>query len=385
MAFINRIRIPIKLMRPQLTEESEKFTKANGAIKTLSVVIKKEYEGETDHWPEKMHDRLKIALAHDTVNIEGERYIGGISATGDYNIEWPDFLDYPFGKAKFKVNATPFNASNSNCASCDDYSQVVCEDDDIGLIGEDESQSVPVTDNDAICCYPFEISIVSFNADLIDSPVVNGNNIDIHTKTGLTSADNVVLATYRVTCESGLYDEADIIADIDGTVEPTCNQPSFLDAGLGADGPGTAAPNWDEPVPAPVGYNYALYLLPDTVTPIDSGTTTATSVLYNPLAPGDYRFILIADCGDGELASPLTVDFTIPEAEVGCGNYQLRVTAHPLSQSATYLDCNGNYQTVIFTSTNVRLICAAQTTPGNPISIVRSHPASSQLLYIDEC
>jgi len=385
MAFINRIRLPIKITRPQLTEERESFTKANGATKTLSVVIKKEYEGQTDHWPEKMHDRLKIALAHDTVTIEGERYVGGISATGDYTIEWPDFLDHPFGKAQFKVLATPFNASNSNCATCDDFAQVVCEDDDLGTIGEDESQSVAVLDNDSICCYPFEISLVTFNSDYLDSCVINGNNIEIHTKTGLVTANDVRLVTYQVTCESGLFDEADIIADIEGTVEPECGQPSFLDAGLGSAGPGSAAPNWDEPVPAPVGYNYALYLLPDTVTPIDSGSTTATSVLYEDLEPGDYRFTLIVDCGEGGLSAPLEVDFTIAETALGCGRYQLRVIAHPLSQNATYQDCNGDDQTVNYTSGSPRLICAAETSPGNPVSIVPNNPASTQILYIDEC
>lgn len=385
MPITNRIRLPLKINRPQFQEQREVFRKANGVTRVLSVVIQKQYQGETDLLPEKLHERIKIALAHDTVNIEGERYVGGVVQDGDYTIEWVEFLDFPIAKANFKVNATPFDASNTNCGTCEDFTQVVCVDDDLGTVGEDEDHSVPVLDNDAICCYPFEISLVTFNSDYLDSCVINGNNIDIHTKTGLTSQDDVVLATYRVTCEGGLYDEANIIADIDGTVEPACAQPSFIDAGIGADGPGTAAPNWGAVVPDPVGYNYALYLLPDNVTPIDSGTTTAISVLYNPLAPGSYLFTVITDCGDGNLAAPLSVNFSMPEAETGCGNYSLRVTAHPLQQTFTYLDCEGNYQNVLVYAGTLRYICAAQTSPGNPISITSGHPTASQILYVDEC
>lgn len=383
MPIVNRIRLPVKLKAPQFLEQREVFRKSNGVTKVLSVVIQKQYLGETDLLPEKLHERIKIALSHDTVNIEGERYVGGVVQDGDYTIEWVEFLDFPIAKANFKVNVTPFDASNTNCGTCEDFTQVVCEDDDLGTVGEDQDHSVPVLDNDAICCYPFEISLITFNSDYLDSCVINGNNIDIHTKTGLTSQDDVVLVTYRVTCEGGLYDEANIIADIEGTLEPACAQPSFIDAGIGADGPGTAAPNWGAVVPDPVGYNYALYLLPDNVTPIDSGTTTAISVLYNPLAPGDYLFTVITDCGEGNLAAPLSIEFTMAEQSIDCGNYRLQVVGFPLTQSATYIDCNGDYQTVIYNSSAPRFICAAQYSPGLPYSIQPSGP--TVITYIDEC
>lgn len=382
MPFLNRIRLPFYLRRPQFVEDREVFTKADGDIKTLSVVIKKQYEGDTELWPEKIHERFKIALAHDHVSVEGDRYVGAISQEGDYTIEWPDYLDYPIAKAAFKANVTPYDASNSNCGTCDEFTQVVTEDDDIGIVGEDETVSVAVTDNDAICCYPFELTITSINSDLVASAVVNGLNIDVTTKTPLTSQNDAVLVTYRVTCDNDQYDEADIIADIDGSIEPECNQPSFLDAGLGADGPGTAAPNWDVPTPTPVGYNYSLYLLPDEVTPIDTGTTTDTSILYADLEPGDYKFVLIADCGDGNFAAPLEVEFTIGEVSEGCGQYRLQPIGHGSSGMVTYMNCSGEFVTVNVTLPQ-RIICALENSPGDPVSI--SGPASISVTYLSPC
>ncbi len=95
--------------------------------------------------------------------------MGAISQEGDYQIEWPDFLTYPLGQATFKANVTPFNATNSNCTTCDEFTQVVTEDDDIGTISEGASESVAVLDNDAICCYPVTLTIVSINSDLVQS------------------------------------------------------------------------------------------------------------------------------------------------------------------------------------------------------------------------
>src|SRR5688572_11990655 len=115
MAFKNRVRLPIKLHKPQFPEETEEYRKANGVTVVLSVVIRKVYEGQTDSLPEKLHERLKIALRHDSVIIEGDKYVGAITQEGSYDIEWIDFLSKPIAQAKFKANVTPFNASNSNC------------------------------------------------------------------------------------------------------------------------------------------------------------------------------------------------------------------------------------------------------------------------------
>src|SRR5688500_4747561 len=99
MAFTNRVRLPFKLHKPQFVETREDYRKANGETKTLSVVIRKVYEGVTDDMSEKLHERLKIALAHDNVVVEGDRYVGVITQEADYQIEWSDFLSRPIAPA----------------------------------------------------------------------------------------------------------------------------------------------------------------------------------------------------------------------------------------------------------------------------------------------
>src|ERR1700749_4669286 len=103
MRFSNRIRLPFKLHKPQFLEDANRYRKANGVTVTLSVVVRKVYEGLTDSIPEKLHERLKIALVHDSVQVEGDKYVGVITQEGDYQIEWQDFLSYPLAQGKFKA------------------------------------------------------------------------------------------------------------------------------------------------------------------------------------------------------------------------------------------------------------------------------------------
>lgn len=382
MAFINRIRLPIKLSRPQYPEERDVFRKANGVTKVLSVVVKQTWEGQTDFFPKAVHERLKIALAHDIVNIEGEYYVGGISQDGDYNIEWPDFLTPTTAKAAFKVQATPFDATNTSCTTCDELAQVVCNDDDIGLVGEDETVSAAVLDNDEVCCYPATITIVSTNSDFVASAVVNGNNIDITTKTPLPAQDNVNLLTYRVTCENGYYDEADVIADIDGSQEPTCLPPENVTVVDITDSGGVGS--WDDPTPPPSdGYGWELYRQDTPGIPIETGTEISGQYpTFDDLEPGtDYELCVRGICGE-EFSSYTCYQFTTLDSNEGCGLYRLLPMGHGSTLSATYLTCGGEYSTVSVTLSG-RTICAKETSPGNPVSI--EGPASMSITYLSEC
>ena len=98
--FKNRVRLPIYTRTAQFPTEANRFRLANGVKKTLSVVIRKTYELVTDYMNESMHQRLVIALNHDEVAIEGDKYIGNLTLDNAYEIEWPDFLDYPLGQGK---------------------------------------------------------------------------------------------------------------------------------------------------------------------------------------------------------------------------------------------------------------------------------------------
>lgn len=383
MPFVNRVRLPFYLSKPQFIEDRTVFPKANGEIKVLSVVIKKQYEGDTDHWPEKLHERFKIALAHDHVSVEGDRYVGNISQDGDYTIDWPDFLDYPIGKAAFKANVTPYNASNSNCGTCDDFTQVVAEDDDIGEVGEGDSISVSVTDNDAVCCYPAVLTIVSVNSDYVQSAVVNGLNIDIQIKTPLTSATDITLLTYRIACDNGQYDEADVIADIAGSVEPTCLQPLNVDVVDVSDSGGVAS--WDDPVPAPAnGYHWELYEVDNPGVPIETGDAISGEYpSLEDLDPGvTYNLCVRSVCGEDDFSEYVCHEFTTLESSEGCGMYRLQPIGHGSSGNVTYMNCSGDYVTVTVTLPQ-RIICAMENSPGDPVSI--EGPASISITYLNPC
>src|SRR6187549_2999416 len=139
MPYRNRIRLPIMFCKPQFPMERNTFRLADGSSKVLSVVIRNTYEGKTDQLPEDWHRKLVIALAHDEVSIENERLLSNVTLNGDYGIDWQDFLQYPIAQANFQVQVTPFNATNSNCQTCEEMSQVVCVDDTTDEVWEEGS------------------------------------------------------------------------------------------------------------------------------------------------------------------------------------------------------------------------------------------------------
>lgn len=390
MPFPNRIRLPLTLRAPQFIDEQEKFRKANGNTVVLSAIVRKQYEVVTDYLPEKIHERLKIAIAHDIVNIEGEKYIGGVTQEGEYTIAWPEFLNYPLGQATFKLEVNNYAARNTNCGTCAEYSQVVCEDDDIGTIGEDETVVVAILYNDAICCSPFEISLVTFNNTYLDSCNIVGNTLELHTKSGIPIQDDVILATYRVTCDNGTFDEANVIADVEGSVEEC-----FVAAGLTLISVTSTTAEFDwGPRPETCGYNWALYLASDLGTPVQSGSLddSITELELTGLTPStNYVFFLQRDCCEGSLSPFSTRPFTTnpPEEEEICGNYTIEmVTSCPdPSYYATveYLDCNDDYQNTTVRPFLDQTVCMKQSAPGTPIyyDIIDTNVPPECLLTVD--
>jgi hypothetical protein len=369
MPFVNRVRLPFKLTRPQYPEERDIFRESNGRIRVLNSIIRKRYEGETDHWPEKFHERFKIALSHDTVNIEGEKYIGGVVQDGDYTINWPDFLDYPLAKAQFFAFATPFDASNSNCGGCEEFIQVAAEDDHVAEVNENSNLNLDVLANDSICCEPIQISIVTANPDYVSLIEINDQNgIYIEIKPQVVSGTNVVLATYRVQCDSGQYDEANIIADIiTGSLVPPCGQAT--DLYMLAATSTTLHFQWTAPVPAPIGYEYELHLATNIGVPIQSGTTTDTEVAFGGLSPDTgYRLYIRSDCGGGSFGEWQYVDSATNDTDMPpiCGRYRVCTSFAFAFQTFEYYDCDGNEQTDGMVL-GCREVCMIQNTPGVPV------------------
>jgi hypothetical protein len=114
----NRVRLPLYLSRPQFQDDEAIYRRSNGTRKLLKSVTSVEFSGYVQLMTQPWHERIKHALSHDFVALQGENYSGGIVKNGGYEIEWPEFMDFPAGPAKFKALATPYQWRNTNCANC---------------------------------------------------------------------------------------------------------------------------------------------------------------------------------------------------------------------------------------------------------------------------
>lgn len=392
MAFINRIRLPFYITKPQFPSEQNVFRRADGSFKTLSVIVNKTYEGQTDRLPEQIHEHLKIALSHDEVNIEGQRYFGGVSIDGDYDIAWEDFLDYPLGKAAFKVRVTPFDYSNDNCQTCEQASQLDLQDDTVtGLyesLEEGQEYEFNVFSNDTICCSPITAEIVTINSVYVESATIDETSgiITLTLKATVPSAILANLVTYRVTCPDGSYDEADVLANISGTEIPTCEAPGMIT--IEAVTASSAVISWEQPstgYPAG-GYYYEIYTVADPVTPVQTGNLTAETNVFTDLTEEtDYIIYIQSVCDESNKSAFVNEPFTTPAQEGGCGKYEVHYDdgtgVRGTYTTVTYIDCGGNSINVKVFNMTFGIICALENSPGDPVDII----GATTVVYIEPC
>lgn len=381
MPFKNRIRLPLYLKQPQFPAEANRFRLANGATKTQSVVIRKVYNLVTDYMPERMHQRLTIALNHDEVNIEASRFLGGIAVDGDYKIEWPDFLDYPLGQAEIQVQVTPFAATNDNCQTCEEVTQITLVDDTVAdPITEGDQGTVNAYENDTICCSPITAEITTFNTTYVSAATIDEETgvVTITAKNPSASGTGVLLATYRVTCPNGGYDEADIYGTIEGT-EPECETPTDL-------GHTNIAEGEDEISWIGTGdFIWQLYTCDNLGTPIQTGTSTGSPETFLGLTPGGcYVFSIRKDCGGGDLSPFATLEFNVPGAENDClrftlTNYDFPDT--PIDQ-CSYMNCAGVVTPIVVKTT--RVVCMLVNSFGVPMYF-ESSTGTTSYLYVEPC
>lgn len=382
MAFHNRVRLPITIDRPQFASAREVYTKANGDTKLLSAVLKKTYEGSTEWMPEKWLERLFIALNHSSVTIEGEKYFGGVSLTGEYTVDWDTIFHNPTAPAKFQVLVTPYDNSSANCLTCDQATQLQAVDDNMpDPIEEDSTYEINVIANDHICCYPVAFSISSYNSDYIASIAIDdAGNVTFTTKTPLTSINGLKLFTYRVTCGTdgdGGYDEADVFGNVEGSIS-SCLAP--LDLVVSGVTNTSIHAAWTAPSPAPDHYYWQILSSPGGV-PIVSGETTDLFLDWaaDMVADTPYTFQVRSQCApgndDGDASNWIQQDFTTtPIAEGTCGWYEIFPRAGgdptpPHGGTITYLSCGGVYQTAHADLLGPIHICALQTSDGAYVSI----------------
>jgi hypothetical protein len=389
--FTNRIRLPFQILRPQFPTDASVFRFADGTSKMVSSTVKKQYEGETDYLPAKWHERLVIALSHDNVTIEGDVYLGSVVRDGDYTIDWPKFMDYPTGKAAFTVDVTPFDNTNSNCQTCEEAIQLSLVDDEMPTaIVENHDYNINVADNDNICCYPAVFSLTSFNATyLATASIDQDGNFTFHTKPSFTSGTGIKIATYRVTCPNGGYDEADVFADASGSVTPGCVAPTNL--ALITSSSTTASLSFTPAIPAPNHYYWRLYVT-GAMFNIQAGTVAGSPINLSGLtASTSYTLYLRSQCdatnNDSPASAFIQLQFMTPGTDPAnpgtCGQYLLNYNnpagGAPSTTRVTYLDCNGSYQTTFVANHILRIICAMQTSHGLYTSIVLSDPGHTTI------
>lgn len=368
--FKNRVRLPIYLKGAQFPAEANRFRLANGATKTLSVVIRKTYSLVTDYLPERMHQRLTIALNHDEVNIEGDRYAGGVSVDGEYKIEWPDFLDYPLAPAEVQIQVTSFAATNDNCQTCEEMAQIDLEDDTIeNPIDEGDSATINVFENDSICCSPITAEIISYNTSYVDSVDLEENgDMTINIKDSAPSATNLLLVTYRVSCPNGGYDEANVYGSIEGTA-PACTPPSNLVYTHVGDG--------DDKVEWDGGgiFSWKLYTCDNLGTPVKQGTGAAE---WNDLSAGGcYVFSVRKICGVNDYSEWVSLEFNVPGSVESCGEFTLTNNQYPdlAVDSCSYMNCEGIITNIVVKTT--RVVCMLMSSGNAPVYFQSSNGATT--------
>jgi hypothetical protein len=388
--FSNRIRLPLYATTAQFPTEANRFRLADGSTKTQSVVIRKVYNLVTDYMGELMHQKLVIALNHDDVTIEGDRYIGGVTMEGEYAIEWPDFLDYPLGQGKTLINVTPFDATNSNCQTCDVLTQLALVDDDAGEIVEGGTGEVNVFANDEICCYPPVATIVYFNDGYLDSATIDDDgNVILTAKDPVSSVGSIIMATYRVTCPDGTYDEADVYASIAGS-EPACEQPSDLEA-LNEIGTANTTVNWTNPAITPAGgFDWELYRQDTPGTPYLTGNTTDHFVAFTTLSGSTaYSFYVRSNCG-GDVTSPYSQqDFTTNSVDTeDCGLYDIYADDGTLGVTVyfySYMDCAGVIQNAGITNLAQQQVCMLMDPVTHEPQFFQEHAGAITYAYNSLC
>lgn len=364
MPFLNRIRLPFHLSKPQFPADEEIYVKSNGSRVVLKSIISKELQGATDYFPAKIHERLAVALRHDIVNIESEKYTGSVKANGAYEIDWIDFLDYPVAPASFKVFEEDFVARSNRCEVCVELNSLTLQDDYIEEFMDEGTQNqVNVVANDSICCDSPVFSIFTYDTDYIDTISISQDGVVTFTlKSNVPSVTNKDLFTYKVVC-GDVEDTAVVSGNVLGTLSSPCPAPSnlVLTEVDPSSNPVEINASWSASVPPPAdGYSWTLHSYSGSSEVLISfGTTAATSVNINSLSYGvTYRFRVKAVC-DAEApdeSATLLADITVPTPPSGENMYLVNETGgqvdiesdgNPYSFPAL---TNGNV--VIYPSTN---------------------------------
>ena len=119
-AFSNTARLPLRLEMPQPITKKTGYQKSDGTFQKLSARINKQWELATGFLNEPMHDKLQIALEHDTIHIQNNfaNVDDDFYCDEPYKINWVKEGPYimPTAKASTKIyKVLNPKTVNSNC------------------------------------------------------------------------------------------------------------------------------------------------------------------------------------------------------------------------------------------------------------------------------
>jgi hypothetical protein len=116
--FANTVRLPCYLRDMQLPSEEKSYQKSDGTFIKLYERINEDYELNIDWMPKTWHQKLKVLLAHDHINIRDFNELlstVNITCAEKYQIQWPEH-PWQHAPAKTRVTRTePLHLLNSNC------------------------------------------------------------------------------------------------------------------------------------------------------------------------------------------------------------------------------------------------------------------------------
>ena len=114
----NRVRLPMYSTSPSFDIDQQTYGRSNGIRTKVFARLAKKYKFVTDFITEEMHQKLVVALNHDTVQMEvsSNDYFLECTFENEYNQDTPTIMQVMnVWPADFQVYETPFNEINNNC------------------------------------------------------------------------------------------------------------------------------------------------------------------------------------------------------------------------------------------------------------------------------
>lgn len=312
-AFMNRVRLPFYFSQPQFPDDETIYPRSDGTRKLLKSNIIKEYLAQTEHFPEILHNKIKVALSHDTTQITGQAYEGAFRKSTPYEITWTDNLC--LAPAQFKVMVNPDVSRNSNCQSCQDI--------DLDCPQLENLQVSTVTDigggteTFTFTWDPSPATVTTVNIQTEPNPLPLGDTWTSHS--GSPVSPRVItlpIGVYdcRIITSGECFPVTSEIMEIGVAAEDACGAVEDLDTDTLTDV--TVEMVWSAPITLPAyGYLWHLFEGPDDTTPaVQYGTYSGgpgPSLTITGLTPTtEYTFRIISHCAQKLFSAPSYKTFT---------------------------------------------------------------------------